>query len=179
LRHRLPALWVGDYNTERREENTSKKHHSNSSSKSGPSGPAHRRHPGTARRNLIALWIGIGVLVVFAAAFLIFKPAQSGTAEITAAQAYEKSQADALFVDVRTQEEWNQGHIAKSILIPLDQLPSRMNELPKDQDIVVICHTGARAKQGATILHEAGFPRVRCMTGGLQAWISAGYPIEQ
>jgi rhodanese-related sulfurtransferase len=179
LRDRSLALKVWDYNTERREESMSKKHHSSSSPKSGPSVPESRRQPGKQRRNLIAIWIGVGVLVVFAVGFLIFKPTKSGPAEITAAQAYDKYQAGALFVDVRTQEEWNQGHIAKSILISLDQLPNRMNELPKDREIVVVCHSGVRSKEGATILSTAGFQRVNCLTGGLQAWVSAGYPIGQ
>jgi rhodanese-related sulfurtransferase len=156
----------------------SKKHHSSSSPTSDPSRPGGRRQPGKQRRKLIAILIGVGVLVVFAVGFLIFKPTKSGPAEITAAQAYDKYQAGALFVDVRTQEEWDQGHIPNSILIPLDQLPNRMNELPKDRDIVVICHSGVRSKQGAIILSTAGFPRVSCLTGGLQAWVSAGDPTE-
>jgi rhodanese-related sulfurtransferase len=89
---------------------------------------------------------------------------------------YEKG---ALFVDVRTQQEWDQGHIAGSILIPLDVLQSRMGELPRDKDIVVVCKSGARSKEGTTLLRQAGFTRVTCMTGGIQAWVAAGYPVSK
>jgi rhodanese-related sulfurtransferase len=95
------------------------------------------------------------------------------------AQAHEEYQAGALFLDVRSQAEWNQGHIAKSLLIPLDDLPSQLDELPRDRDIVVVCRSGARSKEGAMILRQAGFSRVTCMTGGIQAWVAAGYPVEQ
>ncbi len=117
------------------------------------------------------LWIVIGAVVIIAAVLLLSRPS-SPTAtvnEITAPAAYQKYQAGALVVDVRTHDEWNQGHIAKSILIPLDELPNRLGELPKDRDIVVVCHSGVRAKEGASVLVNAGFTRVSCLSGGLQA----------
>ncbi len=155
----------------------SKKHHSAQSPTSAH--PARRDHRKSQKRNLAPLWIGIGAVVIVAAALLLFKPGSPTVNEITPAVAYEKYQAGALVVDVRTQDEWNQGHIAKSTLIPLDELPNRLNELPKDRDIVVVCHSGVRAKEGANILLNAGFTRVSCLSGGLQAWVDAGYPIQQ
>ncbi len=137
------------------------------------------QHRGNRKRNLTPLWVGLGIVVIVVAALILLRPGSPTVSEITAAQAYEKRHAGALFVDVRTQEEWAQGHIANSTLIPLDELPDRLSELPRDRDIVVICHTGVRAKQGATILSQAGFRKVSCLTGGLQAWVDAGYPIEQ
>jgi rhodanese-related sulfurtransferase len=118
-------------------------------------------------------------VAIVAASFFLLKPNAGTPADITVAQAYDKYQAGALFVDVRTQAEWNQGHIAKSVLIPLDELTSRLTELPRDRDIVVVCRSGARSKEGTTILRDAGFTRVSCMTGGLQAWTLAGHPLEQ
>ena len=99
--------------------------------------------------------------------------------EITPAQAYTKYLQGAFFLDVRSQEEWDQFHIAKSILIPLDQLQNRLTEIPKDQDIVVVCLSGHRSLSGTTILQQAGFTHVSCLSGGLQAWMSANYPIEK
>jgi rhodanese-related sulfurtransferase len=63
-------------------------------------------------------------------------------------------------------------------LIPLDQLKDRLDELPKDQDIVVVCRSGRRSKIGASILQEAGFTRVESMSGGLNEWAAANYPLE-
>ena len=154
----------------------SKKHRP---TKSTPSSSVSHRPRKERTKNLSGLWIGLGIVVLAAITFLLLKPKQTLPTEISVAQAHEKYQAGALFLDVRTQEEWVQGHIAKSILIPLDELPNRLNELPRDQDIVVVCRSGARSKEGSALLRQAGFTRVTCMTGGIQAWVTAGYPIQQ
>jgi phage shock protein E len=106
--------------------------------------------------------------------------ASTGTpsVEISPAQAYAKFQQGAFFLDVRSQEEWDQFHITGSTLIPLDQLQNRLNELPKDKDIVVVCLSGHRSLSGTAILQQAGFKYVSCLSGGLQAWIAAGYPVQ-
>lgn len=130
------------------------------------------------RPNLTWLWVVLGLLVVAVVAFFLLQPVASAPSEITVAQAYEKFQQEVFFLDVRSQDEWNQMHIAKSTLIPLDELPNRLNEVPKDQDVVVICRSGVRSKEGVTVLRNAGYTRVVCMTGGLLAWKAAGYPLE-
>jgi rhodanese-related sulfurtransferase len=94
--------------------------------------------------------------------------------EISVANAFTKYQQGAFFLDVRTQEEWNEFHAPNSTL---DQLPSRLNELPKDKEIVVVCRSGNRSQQGRDILLNAGFTKVTSMTGGLSEWRAAGYPI--
>src|SRR5512143_1819748 len=90
-------------------------------------------------------WIALAIVVVAAAAFILLQTrAAAVQAEITAAEAYEKYQAGAFFRDVRTEGEYATAHIAKSVLIPLDELENRLNEVPRDQDVVVICRSGAR-----------------------------------
>jgi rhodanese-related sulfurtransferase len=131
------------------------------------------------RQNLAPLWIGLAILILVGAAFVLLRPQGTLPAEVQVAQAYDMYQNGALFLDVRTQQEWDQGHIERSILIPLDLLPGRMNELPRDKDIVVVCKSGARSKEGTTLLRQSGFPRVTCMNGGIEAWIAAGYPLTQ
>jgi rhodanese-related sulfurtransferase len=128
--------------------------------------------------NLVWLWITLGVVAVAVVAFFLFQPAGSAVPEISAAQAYQKYQQGVFFLDVRTQAEWDQGHLTKSTLLPLDQLPNRLAEVPKDQDVVVVCRSGVRARQGASILRNAGYTRAVSMTGGLLAWKAAGYPFE-
>ena len=131
-----------------------------------------------ARPNLTWPWVVLGIGIVAVAAFFLLRLPTSTPTEISVAQAYEKLQQGAFFLDVRSQEEWGQTHIAKSILIPLDQLSSRLSEVPKDKDVVVICRSGARSREGMTILRDAGYTRAVCMTGGLLAWKAAGYPLE-
>ncbi len=130
------------------------------------------------RQNLNWLWVVLGIAAVATAAFFLLRSAGAVATEISVAQAYEKYQQGAFFLDVRTQAEWDQVHLAKGTLIPLDQLSSRLGEVPKDQDVVVICRSGARSKEGMTILRSAGYSRAVCMTGGLLAWKAAGYPLQ-
>jgi rhodanese-related sulfurtransferase len=98
--------------------------------------------------------------------------------EISAEQTYQKYQAGALLLDVRTQEEWNEYHAPNTTLIPLDQLQARMSEIPHNKEIVVICRSGNRSQQGRDILLSGGFTQVTCMSGGLKEWSALGYPIE-
>jgi rhodanese-related sulfurtransferase len=141
-----------------------------------PSSSARRT---AARPNLAGLWIAVGLAVVaIAGYFLLQQPAAATPTQISVAQAYGKFQAGAFFLDVRTKSEWDQLHLSRSTLIPLDELSARLSEVPRDQDVVVICRSGARSKEGMTILRSAGYTRVVCMTGGLLAWQAAGYPLE-
>jgi rhodanese-related sulfurtransferase len=98
--------------------------------------------------------------------------------EISVSEAYSKYQNGAYVLDVRTQEEWADFHAPNTTLIPLDQLPARLNEIPRDREIVVVCRSGNRSKQGRDILLNAGFQQVTSMQGGLNEWRASGYPVE-
>ncbi len=100
---------------------------------------------------------------------------QSGHLDVEGA--YQKRQAGAFLLDVRTQEEWNAGHIPGATLIPLDQLSARAGELPEDQEIVIYCRSGNRSAQALDLLTTAGFSGVYSMEGGINDWIAAGYGI--
>jgi rhodanese-related sulfurtransferase len=131
------------------------------------------------RPNRTGLWIGAGIVLAAVAAFLFLSPKNTLPPEISVAQAFEKYQQGAFFLDVRTQAEWDEGHLTRSVLIPLDELQNGLVELPRDQEIVVICRSGNRSKEGAEILRAAGFTRVTSVNGGLQAWVAADYPVEE
>ena len=105
-------------------------------------------------------------------------PSSSLPSQISVNEAYSKYQAGAFVLDVRTQEEWDDFHAPNTTLIPLDQLASRLNELPRDREIVVVCRSGNRSQEGRDILLQAGFDRVTSMAGGLNEWRSSGYPVE-
>ena len=104
-------------------------------------------------------------------------PSTSLASEISVDEAYQKYQAGTFVLDVRTQEEWDEYHAPNTTLIPLDELPTRLNELPKDQEIVVVCRSGNRSQQGRDILLNAGF-NATSMAGGLKEWYAKGYPTE-
>lgn len=97
--------------------------------------------------------------------------------EISVAQAKEKYDSGAFLLDVRQPEEWNEYHVPGATLIPLGELASRVDELPKDREIVVVCRSGNRSQEGRDILLNAGFDQVTSMAGGLIDWRAAGYPI--
>lgn len=132
------------------------------------------------------IWVtAIIAVVVLAALAWVFAnqgsdavDAASLPAEISVDQAYDLYQDGTFLLDVRTQEEWDEYHAPGTTLIPLDQLPNRLSELPADQPIVVVCRSGNRSQEGRNILQQAGFENVTSMAGGLSAWRSAGYPVE-
>ncbi len=104
--------------------------------------------------------------------------ATSGLAnEVSVDKAYEMYQSGVFTVDVRTQEEWDEYHAPNTNLIPLDELEARLSEVPKDQEILVICRSGNRSQQGRDILLNAGY-NATSMAGGLKEWYAKGYPIE-
>jgi len=81
-----------------------------------------------------------------------------------------------LILDVRTIDEFNKGHIKGAVLIPISELGSRLNELPKNKPIITYCHSGIRSRNAANILVENGFKYVYDM-GGILEWIEKGYPV--
>jgi rhodanese-related sulfurtransferase len=144
-------------------------------SKSVSSCPSSNHLHKTRKQNRTRIWVGLGLaaIVILSAAILLSSRTPQPT-DISVAQDYQKYQQGAFFLDVRSLAEWNQMHIANSTLIPLDELPSQLNELPRDRDIVVVCLSGHRSKEGMTILRQAGFSRASCMTGRRTAWKAAG-----
>lgn len=125
----------------------------------------------------------IGVLIIVA--LIIYLLLQMGGRNNTALastvsvnEAYQLVQNGALVLDVRTVEEWNEFHVPNSTFIPLDQLPARLNEVPRDRQILVVCRSGNRSQQGRDILLHAGFEQVTSMTGGLNEWRASGFPVE-
>ncbi len=98
-------------------------------------------------------------------------------AEISVAQTVQAQGNGAFILDVREPSEWQQFHIAGATLIPLGELQSRLSEVPKDVEVVVMCRTGHRSAEGRDILKAAGFDNVTSMAGGITEWQAEGYPV--
>ncbi len=75
-----------------------------------------------------------------------------------------------VFIDVREPHEYQIARIAGATLIPLGDLPKRMNELNKDADIIVHCKSGGRSQKAVDLLNQNGFKHVLNVTGGITAW---------
>jgi rhodanese-related sulfurtransferase len=88
-------------------------------------------------------------------------------------------EAGAFVLDVRQPEEWEQVHIPDTTLIPLGELQARLDEVPDDRPIVVVCRSGNRSLSGASILLEAGYDPagVASMAGGVTEWEAEGHPV--
>lgn len=132
-------------------------------------------HRSQSKPFLIAGLIALAVIVV-GGIWLVTGSGENPKSEVSVAEAAALRNQGALFLDVRTQEEWNGSHVPGSTSIPLDQLEQRLNEVPRDRQIVVVCASGVRSRAGRDILISAGFTKVSCMTGGLHEWQAEGYP---
>jgi rhodanese-related sulfurtransferase len=84
---------------------------------------------------------------------------------------------EVFILDVRTQEEYNEGHIMGSILIPVDEFDSRLKELSRDKKILVYCRTGHRSLTASEKLGNSGFTQLYNMKGGITEWKNAGYDV--
>ncbi len=126
-------------------------------------------------------WIAVAVVILAVAGLIFFQQKPQSAAPvpttISVTQASQLRQQGALILDVREPSEWAQFHIPGATLIPLGSLPSRLNEVPKDRQVVVVCRTGVRSAQGRDILLKAGYTKVTSMTGGMNQWQAQGLPI--
>ena len=82
-------------------------------------------------------------------------------------------------LDVRGRSEWDAGHLPGATLIPLAELPDRLNEVPSDQPVAVHCQGGSRSAIAASLLRSRGHLSVANVTGGMTAWEQAGLPVER
>jgi rhodanese-related sulfurtransferase len=122
--------------------------------------------------------VALIVLIVYLIASSAGGATASGmTAEISVDEAYQMYQDGTYVLDVRTQEEWDEYHVPNTTLIPLEELPNRVSEVPQGQKIVVICRSGNRSDDGRDILRQAGYDATS-VTGGVKEWFTKGYPIE-
>jgi rhodanese-related sulfurtransferase len=134
---------------------------------------------------LLAIIAGVILMAVVAfAAIILLQGANTATTqplppEINVTEAATKRDAGAFLLDVREPSEWAAAHLSGATLIPLGQLPSRLSEVPKDKDVVVMCRTGHRSAQGRDILLQAGYKRVTSVAGGITAWSAQGLPTVQ
>ncbi len=83
----------------------------------------------------------------------------------------------AALLDVREPDAWQAGRVAGALHFPLGQLEVRLASLPLDRRVVVICRSGNRSAIAASLLVRSGFDAVN-LRGGMQAWSSAGLPLE-
>ncbi|MDP9394222.1 MAG: rhodanese-like domain-containing protein [Actinomycetota bacterium] len=83
---------------------------------------------------------------------------------------------DAWVLDVREPEEWVAGHVEGAHHVPLYELPQRLDDVPADREVVVVCKVGGRSAQATAWLRAQGRTAVN-LDGGMWAWAAAGRPM--
>jgi rhodanese-related sulfurtransferase len=81
---------------------------------------------------------------------------------------------DAYLLDVRDHDEWAAGHAPEAHHVPMMELLGRLDELPGDRDLVVVCRVGSRSAQVVAYLQAHGWDRASNLAGGMHAWQAAG-----
>jgi adenylyltransferase/sulfurtransferase len=98
-----------------------------------------------------------------------------GGAEITAEELRDaRARGESIvLVDVREPFEWQISDLPDSVKIPLASLPSSLEQLSRDDDLVIYCRTGGRSAQAVGFLRQRGYSRVRNLIGGINGWADA------
>ncbi len=116
------------------------------------------------------LWF-IAALALSAAAPGCRDSAHAGVMAATGTDAHRLVAAGATLVDVRTAEEFADGHLSGAVNIPVADLQGRLAEIPANRPVVVYCASGARSARAGEILHAAGRTAVHDL-GPMSAWDS-------
>jgi rhodanese-related sulfurtransferase len=85
--------------------------------------------------------------------------------------------AGAVVVDVREDHEWDEGHIAGAVHVPLATVPDHLDAFRSATPVHVICKAGGRSLRAAEYVDGLGIEAVN-VAGGMLAWERAGYPVE-
>ncbi len=88
-----------------------------------------------------------------------------------------KHPGEVFLLDVRTPGEWASGRLPGSVLIPMNEVPARIAEIPSGKKVVVVCASGARSAAVARFLDQRGYPWVANYAGGVFEWSRMGLPL--
>ena len=97
--------------------------------------------------------------------------------EITADELADRIAAGEPLFDVRRPDEYESGHVPGAVLIPLDEVPDRVEEFPSDREFLVICRSGARSMRACETLAAHGIEGIN-VSGGTLAWIASGREVS-
>ena len=123
------------------------------------------------------LFLGLVIIVV-----LLVRAFISGVKSVAPMEAVGlMNHENAVIVDVRSDKEYADGHIANSLNIPQGLLSDRLAELAdfKETPIIVACKSGSRSGMASSVLIKQGFQNVRNLGGGILAWSNANLPLSK
>lgn len=110
---------------------------------------------------------------------MVMRPSGNSVGPAEATQLINRE--DAHILDVREASEYAAGHLPEAKNIPTSVLAGRIGELDKfkDKPIIVCCASGMRSNKACGELKKQGFEKLYNLTGGVDAWVGAGYPIKK
>lgn len=109
----------------------------------------------------------------------VLEPLQLGPDVDVKTVAAVRERPDVVVIDVREQWEYDEAHVPGVTLIPMGTIPNRLDDIPRDKEVIVMCRSGNRSGQVTEFLRQAGFTNVHNMKGGILAWQEAGLPVER
>jgi phage shock protein E len=127
----------------------------------------------------IVITVAAVALFIFGLLRSDFAPTITTGGKLTAGEylsQYTEAGTEHLLIDVRTPEEFAEGHIAGAVNISLQTLTERLNEVPRTLPVILYCRSGNRSNQAQQLLEQAGYTNVQDM-GGIIDWQAQGYPI--
>ena len=127
---------------------------------------------------ILTNWVLVLALIVVLA--LLVRSYVGGAKGLGAMEAVKLiNHNNAVVVDVRTDSEFQGGHILNAIHIPLGMFESKINELDayKERPIIMSCHSGNRSGRALALLKKRGFTDVYNLSGGILAWQNANLPL--
>jgi rhodanese-related sulfurtransferase len=134
----------------------------------------------TTMKPLATMAVLILVLASLYAAVAVAAPPAGASVAPEALLERQRVGDPTIFVlDVRTPDEYAAGHIPGALNVPHDALAARLDEIPKDRDVVLYCRTGRRAALAAEVLAAHGYSRVVELEGDMVAWEAQERPIER
>lgn len=116
------------------------------------------------------IWIVFGVIAAVIVAWNLFKPANAGISNVDAAGAEKAIAQGAQVIDVRSPGEYQLGHIAGALNVPIETVEAQAPSWDKNKTYVVYCATGARSTTAVETMRGLGFTSIRHFAAGLQAW---------
>lgn len=128
----------------------------------------------------ILLFVALGVIIVMLA-YSYFGDKVSGYATVTADEAVRVYNSGAWVLDVRSDAEYKTGFIGEAENISSTEVAKKMDAVTahKDEDVLVYCQSGMRSASVAKQLVKNGFSKVNNLRGGVEAWKSAGLPLNK
>ncbi len=135
-----------------------------------------------SKRTSIIVLVIVAVLAVAAGIYtpkLLNMGNDYGDVTVQEAKKLIEDEPELVILDVRTDAEYNNGHIEGATNIPVEELANRLTELDKNSELLVYCRTGNRSSTAVSILDDAGFSKIYHMSEGISAWTQQGYPVVQ